>query len=113
MCAHASVIQMPITEREPLQEGVAGLDTKIYRSAGITFSREHLMSCLDTPSGSFDIRMLPCLDELARDLGRPEPSKQSSKSSKTNTSARSQQTWCKWHGQWWFWAGGWNKWVPR
>ncbi|CAE6955670.1 unnamed protein product [Symbiodinium sp. KB8] len=94
------------------------VETKVYSNGGIIFSREHLMSCLDAPSGSccsFDIRMLPCLDELARDLGRPEPSKQkqSSKSSQTNKSAGSQQTWCKWHGQWWYWAGGWNKWVPK
>ena len=94
------------------------VETKVYSNGGIIFSREHLMSCLDAPSGSccsFDIRMLPCLDELARDLGRPEPSKQkqSSMSSETNKSAGSKQTWCKWHGQWWYWAGGWNKWVPK
>ena len=91
------------------------VEVKIYRNAGITFSRELLMSCLDTPSGNMDIRMLPCLDELARDLGRPEPSKQqqSSQSSKANKSAASQQTWRKWRGDWWYWAGEWKKWVPK
>ena len=43
----------------------------VYTNAGITFSRELLLSCLNAPSGSTDIRMLPCLEELARELGRP------------------------------------------
>ncbi|CAE7832468.1 clpC [Symbiodinium necroappetens] len=79
---------------------------KVYTNAGITFSRELLMSCLDAPSDSMDIRMQPCLEELARELGRPIPSK--ARQSKT-CSPNPNTDWSYWKGEWYYWNGGWRK----
>ncbi|CAE7902633.1 GLYK [Symbiodinium microadriaticum] len=46
---------------------------KVYTNADITFSRELPMSCLDANSNSMDIRMQPCLEELAREWAGPSP----------------------------------------
>ena len=60
------------------EEGVDVAETKqVYTNAGVTFSRQLLLSCLNAPHGSMDIRMLPCLEELARELGRPPVRKES------------------------------------
>ena len=50
------------TEARFVQTGHQEFPTK--SDAGVTFSRELLMSCLNSPSGSMDIRMQPCLEEL-------------------------------------------------
>ena len=73
----------------------------VYTNAGITFSRELLLSCLSAPSGSTDIRMLPCLEELARELGRP--------TCQSQTSSSNNRHWSKWKGQWYYWQEGWKK----
>jgi len=101
---------MPVASRSelsPLQEcqeepaDVAEVKM-VYTNAGITFSRELLLSCLNAPSGSTDIRMLPCLEELAKELGRPTYQSQTSNSNST-------RHWSKWKGQWYYWQEGWKK----
>ena len=44
---------------------------KVYSNRGLTFSREFLLSMIDEPQDTVDHRMIPCLEELGRELGRP------------------------------------------
>ena len=99
--------------RAPIQATQEGADAKevkrVYTNAGITFSRELLLACLDAPSSSMDIRLLPCLEELARELGRPAPS-MCNQSQTSSSSSNSNWHWSFWKGNWYYWQGGWRKW---
>ncbi|CAE6926397.1 GLYK [Symbiodinium sp. CCMP2456] len=98
----------PHVAPEPQREGAGVAEVKkVYTNAGITFSRELLLSCLNGPlGGSMDIRMKPCLEELARELGRPT----SSNAGQSQTSSTNPNTpWSYWKGEWYFWNGGWRK----
>ena len=107
----------------PIPEEAADVaETKqVYTNAGVTFSRQLLLSCLDAPHGSMDIRMLPCLEELARELGRPPVRKESATAAQKSASQKHQpwhvhqqggygnSVWnskSSWHG-WGDWQG-WN-----
>ncbi|CAE6947875.1 GLYK [Symbiodinium sp. CCMP2592] len=91
------------------EEGAAEVK-KVYTNAGITFSRALLLACLDSPSSSMDIRLLPCLEELARELGRPVPSI-CNQSQTSSSSSNSDWHWSFWKGNWYYyWQGGWRKW---
>jgi len=101
------------SEQAPIQatqeEGDAAQVKKVYTNAGITFSRELLLACLDAPSSSMDIRLLPCLEELARELGRPVPS-MCNQSQTSSSSSNFNCHWSFWKGNWYYWQGGWRKW---
>ncbi|CAE7628967.1 Kcnh6 [Symbiodinium sp. CCMP2592] len=90
------------------EEGADAVQVKkVYTNAGITFSRELLLACLEAPSSSMDIRLLPCLEELARELGRPAPSN-CNQSQTSSSSSNSDWHWSLWRGNWYYWQAAWH-----